>query len=96
MLAIAQLGEEAYGASILEELDWRTGRDIKGGAIYMALKRLEEKGMISSRVGPPTAERGGRTKRLVRLEPAGVASLRTAHVEWNRMTAGLDTLLGDA
>ena len=96
MLAIARLGEEAYGASILEELERRTGRDTRGGAVYVALKRLEEKGMISSRLGRPTAERGGRAKRLVRLEPAGVASLRSAHVEWSHMTEGLEALLGDA
>lgn len=95
MLSILRLGDSPYGAAIMEELERRTGR-AAGGAVYVALKRLERKGFISSRLGDPTPERGGRAKRLVRLEPAGLAHLREAHAEWRRMTDGLGSLLEEA
>jgi DNA-binding PadR family transcriptional regulator len=93
MLAIVQLGDEAYGAAILDELERRTGRETASGAVYVTLRRLEEKGWISSRIGEPTPERGGRAKRLVLLEAAGLEQLRAAHDEWVRMTDGLGPLL---
>jgi DNA-binding PadR family transcriptional regulator len=93
MLAIVQLGDDAYGAAILDELERRTGRDTASGAVYVTLGRLEAKGLISSRLGEPTRERGGRAKRLVRLEAAGLEQLRAAHDEWLRMTDGLGPLL---
>lgn len=96
MLAILHLGEGAYGASILEELEQRTGRGTASGAVYVALKRLEQKGFISSRLGEPTPERGGRAKRLVRLEARGIEELRQAHADWSHMTEGLDSLLEGA
>lgn len=93
MLAILRLGEGAYGAAILEELERQTGRSTASGAVYVALKRLERKGLISSELGDPTPERGGRAKRLVRLEPPGLEELRQAHAEWSRMTEGVEPLL---
>lgn len=96
MLAILHLGDGAYGASILGELERRTGRGTASGAVYVALKRLERKGLISSELADPTPERGGKAKRMVRLEPAGLEELRQAHAEWSRMTRGLGSLLEDA
>lgn len=96
MLAVLRLGEGAYGASVLEELESRSGRRVKGGAVYVALKRLERKGFITSELGEPTPRRGGRAKRLVSLTPEGLDELRQAHAEWGRMTAGLDTMLEGA
>jgi DNA-binding PadR family transcriptional regulator len=95
MLAILRLGDAAYGAAIMDELERRTGR-AAGGAVYVALKRLERKGFISSRLGPSTPERGGRAKRLVRLEPAGLDHVREVHAEWRRMTDGLGSFLEEA
>jgi DNA-binding PadR family transcriptional regulator len=93
LLAILRLGDEAYGATVIAEIAARTGRDAAPGAIYVALRRLEQKGMVSSWLGDPTPERGGRAKRFLRVEDAGLAALREARAEWQAMTAGLDGLL---
>lgn len=93
LLAVLQLGEDAYGAAIFEELKRRTDRDTSPGAVYVTLRRLEKKGMVRSRAGAPTPERGGRTKRLYSLEAPGLAALRDARREWDAMADGLDTLL---
>jgi PadR family transcriptional regulator, regulatory protein PadR len=66
LLALVRLGPEAYGMTVRREIEKRTGRDISIGAVYATLERLETKGFVSSFTGEPTAERGGRAKRLFR------------------------------
>ncbi len=68
---LQRLGENAYGMTIRCAIDERTGRSVSIGAIYATLRRLERKGLVASRLGEPTAERGGRAKRFFVLEPAG-------------------------
>ncbi len=68
---LQRLGDNAYGMTIRCAIDERTGRSVSIGAIYATLRRLERKGLVTSRLGEPTAERGGRAKRFFRLEPAG-------------------------
>ena len=76
LLALLHLEEEqAYGVPIRDVIERRTGRRISAGAIYTALDRLSARGLVSSRLGEPTAERGGRRKRLYRLEPAGARAV---------------------
>jgi PadR family transcriptional regulator, regulatory protein PadR len=94
LLAILQLGEEAYGASVLDELERRTGRAVSDGAVYVALRRLEEKGLVTSFAGDATAERGGRPRKYLRVEAGGVEALRDARREWDALAQGLDDLLG--
>jgi PadR family transcriptional regulator, regulatory protein PadR len=93
LLAILRLGERAYGATVIEELERRTQRAVASGAVYVALRRLEQKGMVSSHLGDPTPERGGRAKRFLRVEASGLEALREARAEWEAMTAGLEGLL---
>src|SRR5579864_1587851 len=76
LLALVRLGPEAYGATILREIEQRTGRRLSIGAVYVTLRRLESKGFVISRIGEPTAERGGRRKKHIALRPAGERSLR--------------------
>lgn len=71
LLTIASLGEEAYGVSIKEVIDQRTRRNISIGALHSTITRLEDKGLIKSWMGMPTAERGGRRKRHFQLTHAG-------------------------
>ena len=59
LLAIAHLRGEAYGVPIVEEIERRTGRAVARAAVYVTLRRLEEKGFVSSWIGDPTPERGG-------------------------------------
>lgn len=97
LLAVLQLGDDAYGAAIFEELSARTRRDVSPGAVYVTLRRLEKKAMLRSRPGTPTPERGGRPKKVYSIEAAGLDALREARREWDAMADGLDGVLaGDA
>ena len=92
----AQLGDEAYGMEIRTLIEERTGRDVAIGAVYTTLERLARKGYVTSRVGEPTAERGGRAKKFYEVGAAGLEALRTAQEFMVRMRGGLDAavLLG--
>jgi DNA-binding PadR family transcriptional regulator len=76
LLALIRLGEEAYGVPIAREIEQRGGREVALGSVYAALERLEEKGLVTSRLGDPTAARGGRAKRYFRLTSQGLGSVR--------------------
>lgn len=97
LLAVLQLGDDAYGAAVFEELERRTGRSSSPGAVYVTLRRLEKRGLLSSRTGPATPVRGGRPKKLYRIRPEGLEALRAARREWDAMASGLEGVLeGDA
>ena len=75
LLTVAVLGSGAYGVAITDELEQQTGRSVSISAVHAALHRLEEKGMLSSRMGDATAERGGRRKRLFTVTVLGSRTL---------------------
>jgi len=85
--------EEAYGVSVRQCIEARTGKVLSSGAVYTALDRLEGHGLVSSWVGEPTTARGGRRKRLFRIEPAGREALREAVQTFEKMSLGLLPLL---
>jgi DNA-binding PadR family transcriptional regulator len=89
LLAVLRLEEAAYGVTVRREIKARTDRDVSIGAIYATLDRLEDKGLVRSRVGPPTPERGGRAKRLFRVTAHGVQSVNEAQRALHRMVQGL-------
>lgn len=89
LLSILRLGENAYGAAIIEEVEARTGRSVNQAAAYLTLRRLEEKGWVSSAMGAPSAERGGRAKRFFHLLPEGQARLKDSRAELLSMWDGL-------
>jgi len=93
MLAVLRLGEEAYGASVLDEIRSRAGRRVARGALYVTLDRLEDKGLIRSRYAEGGPERGGRPRRLLALTPAGRRALRDARATLLRLWQGLESLL---
>ena len=76
LLAILRLDKDAYGIPILDEVSERSGREVSRATVYVSLKRLEQKGLVTSRLGDSTPERGGRAKRFFRLKPAGLKALR--------------------
>jgi len=78
LLALLRFGEHSYGVPILEEIAIRTGRAVSRPAVYIALRRLEAKGMVRSKMGEATAERGGRAKRYFTLTAAGHQQLHAA------------------
>lgn len=89
LLAMLRLGPGAYGLALRREVEERTGREVSTGALYTALKRLEQRGLVSSQVGEPTAERGGRRKRHYCLEDPGVVALQNSYTDYTRMSEGL-------
>jgi PadR family transcriptional regulator, regulatory protein PadR len=92
LLAILRLGDEAYGVPILEEIRARTRRPASRAAVYIALRRLEDKGFVLSRLGDPTPERGGRAKRYYRARPAAVRQLRAIRRDLTKMWEDLPAL----
>jgi DNA-binding PadR family transcriptional regulator len=96
LLAIVHLGDNAYGVTIRQEIETRTGRDIAIGALYTSLDRLERKGFVRSTMSAPTAERGGRSKRHFQVRAAGADALRQARERMDRMWDGLTPSLKKA
>jgi PadR family transcriptional regulator PadR len=94
LLALVRLGPNAYGMSVRREIEKRTGRDVSIGAIYSTLERLEAKGYVSSSTGEPTAERGGRAKRLFQIEADGERALRASQEAIRKMTTGMKSRWG--
>jgi DNA-binding PadR family transcriptional regulator len=94
LLAILRLGDEAYGVTIRAELADRAGRVVAPGAMYTALERLEAKGLVATRMGDPTPQRGGRAKRYVTVTAAGVKALRRSVQAYERLLDGLNLARG--
>jgi DNA-binding PadR family transcriptional regulator len=78
MLALMRLSgsDEAYGLPILKEIESCIGREVALGSVYAALARLENKGLVTSRLGDPTPERGGKAKRFFSVTPSGLREVR--------------------
>ncbi len=89
LLSVLRLGEGAYGAAIRAEIERVTDRAATIGAVHATLERLERKGLVSSWIGEPTAERGGKAKRHFRLERAGLVALKEARKTFERLHAGV-------
>ena len=96
LMALLRLGEDAYGMSIHRELETTAGRKCSLGALYTTLDRLEEKGYVSSSVGEPTPERGGRAKKYFKIDNLGKAALKQAYRATKRMAEGIEPQLGGA
>lgn len=75
LLTIANLNDRAYGVAILEDIQQRANRKLSIGALHSTLTRLDEKGYITSYLGEPTNERGGRRKRFFELTNSAISAL---------------------
>jgi DNA-binding PadR family transcriptional regulator len=93
LFALIRLGEDAYGLTIREAIEARTGRPVSPGALYTALDRLEKRGLVASRLGEPTPQRGGKRKRLYTLQPAGQRALAQAYETLRQMASGIGSRL---
>jgi PadR family transcriptional regulator PadR len=96
LLALIRLGAEAYGVTIRDEIETRTGRPISPGALYTALTRMEKRGLVASRLGEPTPERGGKRKRLYTEQPAGERALARVYESLRLMASGMASRLRTA
>lgn len=94
MLAVLHRKDDAYGVTIAEELEERSGRATSRGALYVTLKRLEEKGHLTSTLERPEEQRGGRRRRYYRPTADGVTAVSDAREAMRRMWHGLEGELG--
>ena len=89
LLATLRLGDHAHPVSIVQEVYERAGRTVQRAAVYVTLQRLEDKGLVQSRLGRPSDERGGKARRHVRLTREGKDAVRDARAALQSMWAGL-------
>ena len=94
MLALMRFGEPAYGVPIAREIEAASGRTVAVATLYAALARLEQKGLITSRLGEPTAERGGRAKRYFRVTARGLREVRETQRVFTSLWRGIPKLNG--
>jgi PadR family transcriptional regulator, regulatory protein PadR len=95
MLAALRLGPEAaYTVSIADDIRRRTGRPVRRANVFTALQRLEDRGLVATRLGEPRSERGGRPPRLVKVTARGRAAVRATTAAIQAMAA--DLALGGA
>ena len=95
MLAIIRLtgGGDVYGVPIVDEIERRTRRSVARAAVYITLRRLEQKGLVDSWMSEHTQERGGKARRCVKVTRAGLQALRDSRAAVDRMWSGLDPTL---
>ena len=93
LFALLRFGAKVSAVTIRQQIEGRTCRAISPGALYTALDRLETRGFVTSRLGEPTPERGGKRKRLYTIEPAGVRALSRTYDAVKKMASGLGAKL---
>lgn len=85
LLMVGVLYKEAYGVAVMDEIEKQTGRSLNISAVHAVLKRLEEKGLVTSKMSDPTNERGGRRKRIFHLTAAGKRGIEEANELRNQL-----------
>jgi PadR family transcriptional regulator, regulatory protein PadR len=85
LLTVGILYKQAYGVAVMDEIEKQTGRSLNISAVHAVLKRLEDKGLVTSGMSDPTNERGGRRKRIFLLTAAGKKSLEEANELRNQL-----------
>jgi PadR family transcriptional regulator PadR len=93
LLAVLRCGGEAYSVPIVLELEERTGREVAPAAVYIALRRLEEKGLAESALRNPPDTEGGRSRRYFQVTEGGLAQLRASKQRFVSLWEGLDPVL---
>jgi DNA-binding PadR family transcriptional regulator len=96
LLAAMRLGpDEAYTVSIAEHIQQRTGRSVRRANVFTTIQRLEAKRLVSTRLGEPRAERGGKPRRLVTMRPSGIAAVRATAGAIQAMVGDLRDIIGE-
>lgn len=90
LLAAVRLGDDAFTAPIVEELEARTGREVAPAAVYIALRRLEKKGLIRSTLRTDESAGPKRERRFVEVTAAGRKTLLRARANFEQLWAGVD------
>jgi PadR family transcriptional regulator len=96
VFALMRIGDEAYGVPIAEAIAESSGREVAQGSVYLALERLERKGLIAARKGEPTPERGGRAKTYFSLTAKGLREAQRARQTLTTLWRGLPQIQGES
>jgi len=94
LLAILRVGEEAYGVPIGREIERTGGRRAALAAVYTVLDRLEQRGLVTSGMGAPTPQRGGRAKRYFNVTRQGLRAIRETQRALTALWSDLPALEG--
>jgi PadR family transcriptional regulator PadR len=94
MLAVLRVRDDPYGVPIAREIEETGGRCVTHAAVYLALDRLSQHGLVMSRLGEPTPERGGRAKKLFRITPTGLRAIRRTQRAFMALWSGIPELKG--
>ncbi|MEM6643352.1 MAG: PadR family transcriptional regulator [Bacteroidota bacterium] len=78
LLTVGILYDDAYSVAIQRELNKQTGRKVTVSSVHAAVYRLEEKGLLSSRMGDVSSMRGGKRKRIFTISQSGRVALDRA------------------
>ena len=92
LLAILQLGGSAYSAPIVREIESRSGKRVAPAAVYIALRRLEQRSLVSSAKEGPAPREGGRGRRIFDITDAAMSKLRDSRRTLENFWDGLDPL----
>jgi DNA-binding PadR family transcriptional regulator len=95
LLAVIRPANDAYGVLISREIAEKSGRAVALASVYAALERLEKKGFVTSMLGEPTAERGGKARTYFKPTSAGLREASHAHETVLRLSSGLSSLKGE-
>ena len=94
LLAVMRLEDDAYGVPISREIEESSGHGVAIATVYATLERLEERGLVTSALGDPTPERGGRAKRIFRVTNKGVRDVQEARRALTKLWGRLPQLKG--
>lgn len=95
LMTILRLKDDAYGVTIIKEVKRRTGRELKIGALWVALDILSKRGLIEKRMGDPTPQRGGRSKIYYALTPNGLSELERVRDFQRELWKGIPETIKD-
>jgi PadR family transcriptional regulator, regulatory protein PadR len=95
LFALVRLKGEAHGVAIAEEIERRTSRLVAPGGLYTVLERLEQKGFVTSWIGDSAPERGGRRRRVYRLEVEGAKAISEWYRGIQQLASGTGPWLAD-
>lgn len=96
LLTLLRLGGESYSVPLVKELEERTGREVAQAAVFIVLRRLAKKGLVTSRLDDHAVAETGRVRRYFAPTPEGRRMLKESRRALVRLWEGLDTTLDEA
>jgi len=95
LLCILRRGSESYSVEVVLELESRTGKEVATAAVFVALQRLKERGLLEDRVVEPGSE-GGHSRRYFKLTPLAIEALAESRQQYLSLWDGVESMLDEA